>query len=485
MNDLFITKPVHAEAHVVAGEEVEEYSLTRTLSWPHLVMLGIGAVIGAGIFVITGTAAADHAGPAIILSFVFAGIACAFAALSYAELSAMIPVSGSAYSYTYSTMGEAAAWFVGWSLVLEYLFAASTVAVGWAGYTMSFLDQFGLHVPTVMREAPFTFKHEQLVWTGSWFNLPAVLIIGAIAMLCYRGIRESATVNAVIVTLKVLVVLLVVIFGAKYVAPANWHPFIPPNEGPGIYGWSGVFRGASIVFFAYIGFDAVSTAAQEVKNPQRDMPIGILGSLFICTLLYIAMAAVLTGMLPYSQLGTPEPVATALAAHPQLSWLKTLAELAAIAGLSTVILVMMMGQPRIFYAMSHDGLLPNTLGRVHPKFRTPHRATVIVAVIAAIMAAFLPISLLGDVVSMGTLIAFATVSAGVLILRYTQPDLKRSFRVPLAILVCPLGVLACLSLIWIMPVRNWLLLLGWTVIGFIVYFSYGYKHSKLRKAQQS
>ncbi len=482
MKNLFITKPVHAEPHVVAGEEV---ALAKSLDWRHLIMLGIGAVIGAGIFVITGTAAAEHAGPAIILSFIFAGIACAFAALCYAEFSAMIPVSGSAYSYTYSTLGEAVAWFVGWSLVLEYLFAASTVAVGWAGYTMSFLDQFGLHVPSVLRSAPFTFKHEHLVLTGAWFNLPAVLIIGAIAMLCYRGIKESATVNAIIVALKVGVVLLVVIFGAHYVEPNNWHPFIPPNQGPGIFGWSGVFRGASIVFFAYIGFDAVSTAAQEVKNPQRDMPIGILGSLFICTLLYIAMAAVLTGMLPFAKLDTAEPVATALAAVPSLSWLKTAAELAAIAGLSTVILVMMMGQPRIFYAMATDGLMPPMLGKVHPKYRTPHRATVIVAVIAAVMAAFLPISLLGDVVSMGTLVAFATVSAGVLILRYTQPELKRSFRVPLAIIVCPLGVLACLALIWIMPVRNWLILLAWTIIGFIVYFSYGYKHSKLRLAQRS
>ncbi len=477
MKNLFITKPVHAEPHVVAGEEVE---LARSLDWRHLIMLGIGAVIGAGIFVITGTAAAEHAGPAIILSFVFAGIACGFAALCYAEFSAMIPVSGSAYSYTYSTLGEAVAWFVGWSLVLEYLFAASTVAVGWSGYTLSFLDQFGLHLPAVLRQAPFTFRHDQLVGTGAWFNLPAVLIIGAIATLCYRGIKESATVNAVIVTAKVLVVLLVVIFGAHYVAPANWHPFIPPNQGPGIYGWSGVFRGASIVFFAYIGFDAVSTAAQEVKNPQRDMPIGILGSLAICTVLYILMAGVLTGMLPFAKLDTAEPVATALAAYPALTWLKTLAELAAIAGLSTVILVMLMGQPRIFYAMSQDGLMPKMLGRVHPTFRTPHRATVIVALIAAVMAAFLPISLLGDVVSMGTLVAFATVSAGVLILRYTQPNLKRSFRVPLAIAVCPLGVLCCLALIYIMPLRNWLILLGWTVIGFVVYFSYGYRHSKLR-----
>jgi APA family basic amino acid/polyamine antiporter len=482
MRNLFITKPVHAEPHVVAGEEV---TLARSLDWRHLIMLGIGAVIGAGIFVITGTAAAEHAGPAIILSFIFAGIACAFAALCYAELSAMIPVSGSAYSYAYSTLGESVAWFVGWSLVLEYLFAASTVAVGWAGYTLSFLDQFGMHLPNVLRQSPITFRHEHLVLTGAWFNLPAVLIIGAIATLCYRGIKESATVNAFIVALKVLVVLLGVIFGAHYVTPANWHPFIPPNQAPGVYGWSGVFRGASIVFFAYIGFDAVSTAAQEVKNPQRDMPIGILGSLAICTVLYILMAAVLTGMVPFMQLDTAEPVATALAAHPALAWLKTLAELAAIAGLSTVILVMLMGQPRIFYAMATDGLMPKTLGKVHPKFKTPHRATVIVSVIAAVMAAFLPISLLGDVVSMGTLVAFATVSAGVLILRYTQPGLKRSFRVPLAIVICPLGVLSCLALIWIMPVRNWLLLLGWTVIGFVVYFSYGYKHSKLRQAQQS
>ncbi len=278
MKNLFITKPVHNEPHVVAGEEIEEYSLAKTLNWRHLIMLGIGAVIGAGIFVITGTAAAEHAGPAIILSFIFAGIACAFAALSYAEFAAMIPVSGSAYSYTYSTLGEATAWFVGWSLVLEYLFAASTVAVGWGAYAMGFLDQLGMHLPAVLRSAPFTFKHEQFVWTGAWFNLPAVLIIGAISMLCYRGIKESATVNAFIVGLKV----------GRGVAGGDLRRATTcirrtgtrsfrPTRVRGMFGWSGVFRGASIVFFAYIGFDAVSTAAQEVKNPQRDMPIGILG----------------------------------------------------------------------------------------------------------------------------------------------------------------------------------------------------------------
>ncbi|WP_024890577.1 amino acid permease [Luteimonas huabeiensis] len=495
-NNLLIKKPIQAQPHVDAGEPVEgsirgEATFKRTLTAKHLVMLGLGAVIGAGIFVITGTAAANHAGPAIMLSFVIAGFACAMAGLCYAEFAAMIPASGSAYSYTYATLGEAVAWFVGWSLVLEYLFAASTVAVGWSGYTLSFLESIGIHIPAALSQAPINFcTHEaasagtcefgSFVLTGALFNLPAVLIIAAVATLCYVGITQSATANAIIVSVKVLVILLLLGFGAQYVNAENWLPFVPENQGGDRFGWEGVVRGASIVFFAYIGFDAVSTAAQEVKNPQRDMPIGILGSLLLCTVIYIAVSAVLTGIAPYTSLGTAKPVATALEAYPALSWLKSLVEIGAIAGLTTVILVMLMGQPRIFYSMAQDGLLPRFFGAIHPKFQTPHKGTVLVALIAAVMAALLPIQLLGDVVSMGTLVAFATVCIGVMVLRRTQPGLHRPFRVPAVYLVGTLGVLFCLGLVAIMPLLNWLVLLSWTVIGFIVYFAYGYRRSKLR-----
>ncbi len=485
LKNLFVTKPIAPAPHVDAGEPVEgslegEGQLRRTLTGTQLVMLGIGAVIGAGIFVLTGQAAAEHAGPAIMLSFVLAGIACAFAGLCYAEFAAMMPVSGSAYSYSYATLGEAVAWFIGWSLVLEYLFAAATVAVGWSGYLNAFLSDFGLALPAALASAPFTVEAGELIRTGTVLNLPAVLIVAAVAGVGYVGITQSAFVNSIIVAIKVTVILLFIAFGAQYVDPANWQPFIPENEGPGRFGAEGVVRAAAIVFFAYIGFDAVSTAAGEAKNPQRDMPIGILGSLAVCTVLYIVVCAVLTGMMPYNLLGTPEPVSTALEAYPSLGWLQTLVELAAIAGLSSVILVMLMAQPRIFYSMSRDGLLPKIFGKVHPKYHTPHVGTVIVGAVAAGLAGFLPIGLLGEMVSMGTLLAFATVCAGVLILRYTRPDLPRPFRVPLAIVICPLGVVSCLYL-FAQPFReHWDLLLSWLFIGLLIYVFYGYRNSKLR-----
>src|SRR5690606_14255479 len=481
-----ITKPVAPAGHVDAGEPVEgslegEATLKRTLTGTQLIMLGIGAVIGAGIFVLTGQAAAAHAGPAIMLSFVMAGIACAFAGLCYAEFAAMLPVSGSAYSYSYATLGEAVAWFIGWCLVLEYMFAASTVAVGGSGYLNAFLQNWNLGLPAELASAPFTVVNGEFVRSGTIINLPAVAIIAAISGLCYVGITQSAFVNSIIVAVKVTVILLFIGIGFQYVDPGNWDPFIPPNVGPDQYGMEGVARAAAIVFFAYIGFDAVSTAAGEAKNPQRDMPIGILGSLAICTLLYILVSAVLTGLMPYPQLNTAEPVSTALNNHPQLEWLQTLVEMAAIAGLSSVILVMLMGQPRIFYSMAQDGLLPRAFGRVHPKHRTPHIGTVIVGVIAATLAGFLPINLLGEMVSMGTLLAFATVSAGVLILRRTRPDLPRPFRVPFAIVVCPLGVLACLYLFSKPFADHWVLLLSWIGVGLLIYAFYGYRNSKLRR----
>jgi len=489
--NLFITKPVEASPHVDAGETEGslqgEATLKRALTARHLVMLGIGAVIGAGIFVLTGQAAANHAGPAVTLSFVLAGIACTFAGLCYAEFAAMLPVSGSAYSYSYATLGEFIAWFIGWNLVLEYLFAASTVAVGWSGYFNSLLHSIGditgmpLGLPPELVSAPLNVVDGRLVATGALINLPAIAIVAAVAALCYRGISQSAFVNSIIVAIKVTVILMFVAFSLKYVNTANWHPYIPPAQGPGHFGWDGVVRGASIVFFSYIGFDAVSTAAQEAKNPQRDMPIGILGSLVLCTLLYIVVSAVLTGMMPYTLLGTAKPVATALEAYPNLLWLKTVVEVGAIAGLSSVILVMIIGQTRIFYAMSKDGLIGRMFGRVHPRYQTPHVGTIFVGIIACTLAGLLPINVLGDLVSMGTLLAFTTVCIGVLVLRKTKPDLPRAFRVPFAPVICTLGALTCFWLFLRAFQDNWHWMSGWILIGFVIYFGYSYRHSALRK----
>jgi basic amino acid/polyamine antiporter, APA family len=491
--NLFITKPIAPSPHVDAGEPVEgtlegEASLQRVLTARHLVLLGIGAVIGAGIFVLTGQAAAEHAGPAIMLSFVIAGSACALAGLCYAEFAAMMPVSGSAYSYSYATLGEGIAWFIGWNLVLEYLFAASTVAVGWSGYMNSLLGSVGawagmsLALPEALASAPLTVTQGRIVPTGAIINLPAVLIVIAVAALCYRGIKQSATANAIIVAIKLAVILLFLAFSLQFVDPANWEPFIPPEE-DGRFGFQGVARAAAIVFFAYIGFDAVSTAAQETINPQRNMPIGILGSLVVCTVLYIAVCAVLTGMVPFYELGTAQPVATALEFYPSLLWLKTLVELGAVAGLSSVILVMIMGQSRIFYAMSSDGLIPAAFSKVHPKYRTPAFGTVVVGVIATILAGLLPIGVLGDLVAMGTLLAFATVCIGVLVLRYTRPELPRAFRVPIAIVICPLGAAACLYLFVQTFADNWHWMSAWIVIGILIYVFYGAKRSVLQRAQ--
>lgn len=493
LKDLFVTKPISAAPHVDAGEPVEggiggEMSLQRVLTARQLVLLGIGAVIGAGIFVLTGVAAAEHAGPAIVLSFVFAGLACALAGLCYAEFAAMLPVSGSAYSYSYATLGELTAWFIGWNLVLEYLFAASTVAVGWSGYFNELLrlvsDWTGMAValPSYLASAPFDFENGKLVvQEGAFINLPAIAIIAAISGLCYVGITQSAFVNSIIVAIKVTVILLLLAFTFRYIQPDNWVPFIPENEGPGRFGWSGVMRAATIVFFAYIGFDAVSTAAGEAKNPQRDMPIGILVSLAICTVLYIAVAATLTGIADFRLLNTPEPVATALQGYPQLDWLRTLVVFGALTGLSSVILVMLMGQPRIFYSMAQDRLIPQIFAKVHAKFRTPYVGTIVVGVVAAGLAGLFPVTVLGELVAMGTLLAFTTVCIGVLVLRYTRPDLERPFRVPFAIVVCPLGAIACLYLFWQAFSEHWRLMLSWTIIGMIIYAFYGYRNSRLRK----
>ncbi len=455
--------------------------LKRTLGPWGLTALGIGAVIGGGIFVITGQAAAEHAGPAIMLCFVIAAFCCSFTALCYAEFATLIPMSGSSYSYAYATLGELVAWFIGWNMVLEYGVSASAVAVSWTGYFTSLLDHFGIHLPPALTNAPLAFTDSHLVTTGALFNLPAVAIVLALTWVCYVGIKESSGANLAMVILKVSLIVIVIVVGSQYVNPANWHPFIPENQGPEKYGWSGIIRGAALVFFAYIGFEATSTAAQEAKNPQRDLPIGTIASLAICTVLYIGMAAVLTGLLPYDQLGTPEPVVTAVRAHPELGWLRWLVEVGALIGLSSVILVMIIAQPRIFMIMGRDGLLPPVFAKIHPRYCTPYINTVITGIGIALLAAVFPLDVLGDLVSMGTLIAFTAVCIGVMILRRTRPEMHRTFRVPWAPVTCTLGVLCCLFLLllgenW----YNWTMMGVWTVVGFVIYFGYGFKHSKLR-----
>ena len=463
-----------------ATESGDGPTLKRTLGPWGLTALGIGAVIGGGIFVITGQAAAEHAGPAIVLSFVIAAICCSFAALCYAEFATLIPMSGSSYSYAYATLGELAAWFIGWNMVLEYGVSASAVAVSWTGYFTSLLDHMGLHLPAVLTNAPLAFVDNHLVTTGALFNLPAVLIVLALTWLCYIGIRESSGANTAMVALKIALIVIVIVVGWHYVDPKLWHPFIPAAQGPEKYGWGGIMRAATLVFFAYIGFEATSTAAQEAKNPQRDLPIGILTSLAICTVLYIGMAAVLTGLLSFDQLGTAEPVVTAVRAHPELNWLRWLVEIGALIGLASVVLVMIIAQPRIFMIMGRDGMLPPVFAKIHPKYRTPYINTVITGIGIAALAAVFPLDILGDLVSMGTLIAFCAVCIGVLVLRHTQPDLPRTFRVPVATLTCTLGVLSCLTLLYWENWYNWTLMGLWTVLGFAIYFGYGYRHSKLR-----
>jgi APA family basic amino acid/polyamine antiporter len=472
-----------------------DHSLKRALNAFNLTTLGIGAIIGAGIFVLTGQAAAAYAGPGIVFSFILAGIACAFAGLCYAEFSAMIPIAGSAYTYGYATLGEFFAWIIGWDLILEYLFSASTVAVGWSGYVNSLLNDIGVHIPTAFTSAPF--QHQAPadaglnVWrlftegwtrTGAVLNVPAMVIVGIITVLLIVGIKESATFNNAIVIVKLAVILAFIAFGAAYINRANWQPFIPPSAGPGKYGWDGILRGAGVIFFAYIGFDAVSTAAQEAKRPQRDMPIGIMTSLAICTVLYIIVSLVLTGMVDYRNLNVPDPIAVGInAAGPGLAWLRPIVKIGAIAGLSSVILVMLLGQPRVFYSMAKDGLLPPVFSRVHPRFQTPWLASALTGTAAMITAGLLPIGLLGELVSIGTLLAFVIVCAGVLVLRYSDPDIPRPFRTPFVPVVPALGILSCAYLMYGLPLDTWARLIIWMAIGLVIYFLYGRFHSHLAK----
>lgn len=466
-------------------EDAHGPGLRRTLGPWGLTALGIGAVIGGGIFVITGQAAAEHAGPAVILAFIIAAVCCSFTALCYAEFATLIPMSGSSYSYAYATLGELVAWFIGWNMVLEYGVSASAVAVSWTGYFVSLLDHVGIHLPAALTTAPLAYQGGHLVSTGALFNLPAVAIVLALTWLCYVGIRESSGANVAMVLLKVGLIVVVIVAGWRYVNPELWHPFIPANEGPETYGWSGIMRASTLVFFAYIGFEATSTAAQEAKNPQRDLPIATIASLAICTVLYVGMAAVITGLLPFKLLGTAEPVVTAVKAHAELEWLRWLVEVGALIGLSSVVLVMIIAQPRIFMIMGRDGLLPPVFAKIHPRYRTPHINTVITGLGIAALAAVFPLDILGDLVSMGTLIAFVAVCAGVMILRRTQPELPRTFRVPWAPVTCTLGVLSCLMLLYWENWYQWLMLGIWTVIGMVIYFAYGRRHSQLRKASTS
>jgi APA family basic amino acid/polyamine antiporter len=476
---IFATIPVAELA-----KDRESQSLNRSLGPVALIAIGIGGIIGTGIFVLTGLAAAQHAGPAIPLSFIMAAFGCIFAGLCYAEFASMVPVSGSAYAYSYATLGEFTAWFVGWNLVLEYLFAAATVAVGWSRYFIKLLDHFHINfIPSALSNAPLDVGPDghSIIFTGAFFNLPAVLIAALVTAICYIGIKQSATFNGFVVAIKVTIVILVIAFGAFYVNTDNWHPYIPPNTGTfGEFGISGILRASGIIFFAYIGFDAVSTAAQEARNPARDMPIGILGSLVICTLLYIAMSAVLTGMVPYPMLNDAAPVVVALQAHPALDWLTTWVIFGALAGLTSVILVMILAQARIFLTMAHHGLIPPAFAKVHPKYRTPHVATAVTGVFAAIAAGALPIGLLGQLVSIGTLIAFIVVCVGVLVLRYKRPELPRPFRVKWVWAVSILGILFCGAMILTLPMDTWIRLVVWTAIGVVIYFTYSAKRSKLR-----
>jgi APA family basic amino acid/polyamine antiporter len=445
------------------------HKLKRTLSLFDLTALGIGAIIGTGIFVLVGTAAVGDgdrpgAGPALALSFVLSGAACLLAALCYAEFASMIPAAGSAYTYTYATLGELFAWITGWSLVLEYGIACVAVAIGWSGYFVSILERTGIHLPPALINAP----HE-----GGFINLPAVLIVLALTVLLVIGIKESARVTGVIVVLKIAVVLFFIAVGAFAVEPANWSPFMPN-------GFAGVGAAAAVIFFAYIGFDAVSTTAEEAINPQRDVPIGILVSLIICTILYIAVALVLTGIVPYSQIHVKAPVAEALNSAG-IRWGGALVAIGAVAGITSVLIVMLLGQIRVFYAMSRDGLLWPWLSAVHPRYGTPHHATLITGVVVAILAGFVPIGVAAELTNIGTLFAFTLVCGAVLVLRKTRPDLKRPFRTPFVPLVPILGMAACLGLIGFLPPITWVGFLVWAAAGLILYAVYGFRHSKLGK----
>ncbi|MEO5562259.1 MAG: amino acid permease [Chitinophagaceae bacterium] len=485
---LFVRKPMNA----LLSEATESgtHTLKRTLGAGGLVALGIGAIIGAGLFSITGMAAANHAGPAITLSFIVAGLGCLFAGLCYAEFASMIPVAGSAYTYSYATMGEFIAWIIGWDLVLEYAVGAATVGISWSRYLVKFLDGFNIHLPVELTVGP---------WDGGIINLPAVFIIILMSLLLIKGTKESANVNAVIVALKVTVVLVFIFLGWKYINNSNYNPYIPDNTGKfGDFGFSGIIRAAAIVFFAYIGFDAVSTAAQEAKNPKRDMPIGILGSLVICTILYILFAHVMTGVTSYTSFAGKDgiaPVAVAIehmgtpdgagVIHPDYPWLNRAILVAILAGYSSVILVMLMGQSRVFFSMSKDGLIPKIFSTVNPKTQTPAKSNLLFMLFVSAFAAFVPARVVGEMTSIGTLFAFILVCIGVWVMRRKMPDLPRAFKTPLVPLVPILGIGTCLFMMVFLPMDTWIRLLVWMLIGLDIYLVYGAKHSHLGNGTNS
>ncbi len=507
-NPLFIRKPL--DLLLREAQESGEHTLKRTLGPVSLMALGIGAIIGAGIFVLTGAAAAQYAGPAIVLSYVLAGIGCAFAGLCYAEFASLIPIAGSAYTYGYATLGELFAWIIGWDLILEYAFGAATVASGWSSTLVAFLQDYGIKLPPQICDTPGqvwvlygdhwrplvtvqkTLADAGIDWhslptaTAS-FNLLAFLAIALVTTILVIGIKESARFNTTVVLIKLTAVITFIIVAPGYVlkhqagASANWHPFIPANAGSfGAYGWSGIARAAGVVFFAYIGFDAVSTAAQEAKNPQKDMPIGILGSLGICTVLYILVSWLLTGVVHYSRLNIGAPVSLAIQ-ETGVAWGRYVVNAGALAGLSTVMLVMLLGQSRVFYSMAHDGLLWKWAGEVHRKFRTPWKSSIIVGLCVAVFAALIPIGILGQLVSIGTLLAFVIVCAGVWVMRVRHPELPRPFKTPWVPFVPIMGILASLLMMASLPGDTWIRLVVWLAIGMVIYFTYGRKHSRVRK----
>jgi len=498
--DLFIRKTL-AELEIEADSN--HNSLKRHLTATNLTLLGVGCVIGAGIFVLTGTAAALHAGPAVALSFVISAFGCLLAGLCYAEFSSMIPVSGSAYTYGYATMGEFVAWIIGWDLILEYLFGSATVAVGWAGYVTSFLADFGIVIPPALCQSPFVFDHTGWHASGAIINFPAIFIVALMTTLLVIGIKESAKFNNIIVLIKVTVILLFIGFGISHINVANWHPFIPYNShdirnydwvnfkiwdftkylsiDSGKFGLSGVLTAAAVVFFAYVGFDAVSTTSQEAINPKRDVPRGILFSLLICTVLYIAVSLVLTGILNYKYLNVEAPIALAInSAGPTLMWLRPIIKIGAIAGLSSVVLVLLLGQSRVFFTMASDGLLWKSFAKTHSRFKTPHITTIVTGCFAAFFAGLFPIGLLGEMVSIGTLLAFVIVSVGIILLRKAEPDAIRGFKTPWVPFVPIIGALVCFAQMASLPLDTWIRLIAWMVIGFVIYFTYGRKHSHAR-----
>jgi basic amino acid/polyamine antiporter, APA family len=473
------TKRSVAELQVEADRGI----LRRSLGPMHLTALGIGSIIGTGIFVLTGTAASQNAGPALVVSMVIAAIGCAFAGLCYAELASMIPVAGSAYTYAYATIGELFAWIIGWDLILEYALSGSTVAVGWSGYLVSFLHGLGVDMPAALTAAPGSPVVTSAGTVTAVFNLPAAAIIVLVSALLTIGIRESAGTNTVLVVIKSSVLVVFVVVGAAFVRRENLTPFVPPNTGTfGEFGPSGILRGAAVMFFAYIGFDAVSTAAQEARDPQRDMPIGILASLAICTVLYIAVAIVVIGIVPYRELNVPDPLAVGID-RTGLLWLSPVIKVSALFGLFSTILVVLLGQTRIFYSMSRDGFLPDLFARVHPRFRTPHLSTMVTGTVVALGAGVLPLKVLSQLVSMGTLLAFVLVCIGIVVLRQTAPGLPRPFRTPAVPWVPALGALICFVQMLGLPWATWERLIVWLVAGLVLYTTYGRRRVAARRTR--